>query len=162
MILHILLTLALVGLSLLLGAGLYESIVLAPNYERDIPRSLEQARGFFISRTPAHFFRVVSPLTQVLLLGSAIAGWSQPRLRWTAVTALVTLVLTDIITYAFHYPRLRVMFGDPLPADVAPVRKAARQWAAGNWVRIFLLLLSFLMVLHGLIQTGNHMPRMFH
>ena len=31
-------TLALLGLALLLGATVYETIVMAPNYERDIPR----------------------------------------------------------------------------------------------------------------------------
>jgi hypothetical protein len=44
MIPHLLSTLALLGLALLLGATIYESVVMAPNYERDIPTALELAR----------------------------------------------------------------------------------------------------------------------
>jgi hypothetical protein len=53
---ELLVTLALLGLSLLLGATAYESVVMAPNYEGDLPS------------TPANYFRVVAPATLVLLL----------------------------------------------------------------------------------------------
>jgi hypothetical protein len=44
MIPHVLSTLALIGPALLLGATIYQSVVMAPNYERDIPTSIELAR----------------------------------------------------------------------------------------------------------------------
>ena len=46
MIAEVLATLALFGLALLLGATIYESVVMAPNYERDIPNSIDLARQF--------------------------------------------------------------------------------------------------------------------
>ncbi len=66
--------LALLGVALLLGAALYESLVIAPNYEREIPGSVQAAREFLKKRTPAHYFRPLAPLAQLLSLGSLIAG----------------------------------------------------------------------------------------
>lgn len=75
---HVLLTLTLIAVSLLLGATVYESVVMAPNYERDVPASIEAARRFLVKRTPAHFFRALTPAAQILALASTIAAWTAP------------------------------------------------------------------------------------
>jgi hypothetical protein len=139
MIPHLLSTLALLGLALLLGATIYESVVMAPNYERDIPTSIELARQFLKRTTPAHYFRIITPLTQLLLLASLVTSWQIPAARWPLLTALGVLVLLDIITFTFHYPRLAIMFKAPMPEDPARLRRAAREWALGNIVRAVLL-----------------------
>jgi hypothetical protein len=139
MIPHVLSTLALLGLALLLGATLYESVVMAPNFERDIPTSIELARQFLKRTTPAHYFRIITPLTQLLLLASLVASWQIPAARWRLLTALGVLVLLDVITFTFHYPRLGIMFKAPMPGDPALLRRAAREWALGNIVRAILL-----------------------
>ena len=73
---------------ILLGAGVYESVVLAPNLQ-GAPTSLEHARGFYHLTNPGVFFRVVSPATQLFLVvafgrqlevpGHAIASGCRPR-----------------------------------------------------------------------------------
>jgi hypothetical protein len=155
MIQHYLLTLALLGLASLLGATLYESVVMAPNYERDVPTSIDVARQFLKRTTPAHYFRVVSPLTQVVLLVSLIAYWGVPGGRWALAIAFGTSVLADVITYTFHYPRLAVMFKHPMPEDPMRLRRAAREWAAGNWVRGILLLVALLSVVEALVRVAS-------
>ena len=97
-------TLALLGLALLLGATVYETIVMAPNYERDIPASIDLARQFLQRVTPAHYFRIISPLTQLLLVVSVVACWGVSGARWWLLTALGALALADIITFTFHIP----------------------------------------------------------
>jgi hypothetical protein len=139
MIPYVLSTLALLGLALLLGATIYESVVMAPNYERDIPTSIELARQFLKRTTPAHYFRIITPLTQLLFLASLLASWQIPAARWRLLTALGVLVLLDVITFAFHYPRLAIMFKAPMAEDAARLRRAAREWALGNIVRALLL-----------------------
>ena len=139
MIPQLLSTLALLGLALMLGATIYESVVMAPNYERDIPTSIELARQFLKRTTPAHFFRIITPLTQLLLLASLVPSWQIPDARWRLLTAIGVLVLLDIITFTFHYPRLGIMFKAPMPEDPARLRRAAREWAVGNIVRAVLL-----------------------
>jgi hypothetical protein len=51
---------ALVVSAMLLGAGVYESAVVAPNFQ-GAPTSLEHARGFYHATNPGTFFRVLSP-----------------------------------------------------------------------------------------------------
>ena len=144
---YLLSTLALLGLALLLGATVYETIVMAPNYERDIPASIDLARQFLRRVTPAHYFRIISPLTQLLLVASLVACRGVLGARWWSLTALGALVVTDVITFTFHYPRLSIMFKEPIPHNPARLRRAAREWAVGNLVRVALLVGAFLSVL---------------
>ena len=139
--------LALLGLALLLGATAYETVVMAPNYERDIPASIGLARQFLRRVTPAHYFRIISPLTQLLLLVSVVVCWGVPGARWFLLAALGALVLADVITFTFHYPRLNIMFKEPISPDPARLRGAAREWAVGNLVRGALLVGAFLAAL---------------
>jgi uncharacterized membrane protein len=120
---------------------------MAPNYERDIPTSIELARQFLKRTTPAHFFRIITPLTQLLLLASLVASWQIPAARSRLLTALLILVLLDVITFTFHHPRLGVMFKAPLPEDPARLHRAAREWALGNIVRAILLVGALLSAL---------------
>jgi hypothetical protein len=140
-------TLALLGLALLLGATVYETIVMAPNYERDIPASIDLARQFLTRVTPAHYFRIISPLTQLLLVAGVVVHWGAADARGWLLTALGALLVADVITFRFHYPRLNIMFKDPIPNDPVRLRRAAREWAVGNLVRGALLLVAFLSVL---------------
>jgi hypothetical protein len=140
-------TLALLGLALLLGATLYESVVMAPNYERDIPTSIDVARQFLKRTTPTHYFRLISPITELLLLASLVASWPIAAARSRLLAALGLLVLLDVITFTFHYPRLAIMFKAPMPENPARLRRAAREWARGNIVRVLLLTVAFLSAL---------------
>jgi len=145
---QLLTTLALLGLTLLLGATVYESVVMAPNYERDIPDSISLARRFLERTTPAHYFRVIAPLTLVLLLIDVIVSWRVQDARVGLLIGFAALVIGDAITFAFHYPRLDIMFRQPLGEDADRLRKAAREWSRGNVVRAVLLVVAFLAVLH--------------
>jgi hypothetical protein len=150
---HVLATLALLAVALLPGATCYEAVVMAPNYERDVPSSLDLARRFLQRTTPAHYFRVVAPLAQVLTLLTVIAAWNRPR-HLAFTVALGLLVIADVITYTFHYPRLAVMFKST-QLDSARLARAAREWAVGNWIRAALLVLVLLAVLRGLLQLAR-------
>jgi uncharacterized membrane protein len=159
MMAHVLATLALVGIASLLGATIYEAVVMAPNYERDIPTSIDLARRFLRRTTPAHYFRILTPVTQVVLLAGVVASWRLAPARWGLATALGILVLTDVITFTFHYPRLAVLFKAPMPDDPERLRRAAREWSVGNYVRAALLAVALLATLHAII-TGpiGHVP----
>ena len=88
---------------------------------------------------------------QKVLLASLIASWPLEAARWRLLTAFALLVLVDVITYAFHYPRLTVMFKTPLPEDPSPIARAAREWARGNIVRVVLLAGAFLSAIQAVI-----------
>jgi len=160
MLLPALLTLAIVALALLFGATVYESVVMAPNFERDIPDSIALARRFLQRRTPAHFFRPLAPLAQLLLLACLIAAWPEPATRWPAVLGLGAIVVADVITFTYHYPRLAVMFKASEPQDPSVLRGAARGWARGNLVRAVLLLIALLATIHGLAEAREAIGRL--
>lgn len=129
-------------LGALVGAGCYESVVMAPNYAADIPNSLEHARLFMRVTNPGNFFRVLAPATQLALLLSVVIFWRLRPSRWWYVSALVLLLSVDVITFTFHYPRNDLLFHSPMTQSVPQLTAAAHEWATGNVFRIGLLLAS--------------------
>jgi hypothetical protein len=124
---------ALVLSVMLFGAGVYESVVVAPNFQ-GAPTSLEHARGFYHATNPGTFFRMLSPATQLFPLVALVSNWRPPVTRWRLAGALALAVLGDVITFQFHYPRNAILFGAPLTGrPAADFDRVATQWAAGNY-----------------------------
>lgn len=146
--------LGVIAVAVLLGATVYESVVMAPNYERDIPESVARARAFLVVRTPAHFFRVATPVAQLVLFGAVLSSWRTPA-RWPLCVALGVLLLTDVVTFGFHYPRLRIMFKEPMPTEAKGLRQAAREWAIGNIGRAVMLVAALLAAVQATVVLAH-------
>jgi pimeloyl-ACP methyl ester carboxylesterase/uncharacterized membrane protein len=146
MILTVLEILDVLGLSVLLGGGIYESAVISPNYRSNLPESLTHLRAFFTKRTPANLFRIASPITMIFLLATVIMCWGSHSARWWYLAAFAALILADSITYGFHYPRNNVLFIKPLTGDTKILQRLADEWARGNYVRIVLMVVSIIAV----------------
>jgi uncharacterized membrane protein len=144
---------ALLGASALVGASLYDAVVLAPNL-RGGPTALEHGRLFMSAATPANLFRILSPSTQFLLFLAVVVNWRSPQRRWLLVAALVALVLSDVITFTYHYPRNRLMFDAPLTVEPERLSRAAGEWAAANFLRVALVLGCWLATLIALMRLG--------
>jgi hypothetical protein len=69
---------------------------------------------------------------------------------------LLLLVLTDVITFSFHYPRNELLFQRPFD-QVTPsqLQDAVRQWSPGNYVRVGLLAVATVSALRGLMSSGT-------
>ncbi len=150
--------LSLLGVGALFGGSLYDAVVLAPNL-RGGPGGLEHGRLFMARATPANLFRIAAPLTQVLTLLALIANWSSPQCRWPLAAAFVALLVNDVITFTYHYPRNRLFFTAPLTIEPQRLDKAARQWAAMNLVRVALVLGAWVGVWIAVVrlaQEGSH------
>jgi hypothetical protein len=145
---------ALVVSAVLLGAGIYESVVLAPNLQ-GAPISLEHARGFYHVTNPGAFFRVVSPATQLFLLLALVCNWRPPVTRWSLAGGLALAILADVITFKFHYPRNTTLFLAPLTGPAADLDRVATEWAAGNYVRIVLVLTAVVLVMLSMIRIAR-------
>src|SRR5712671_7247472 len=85
---------ALVLSAMLLGAGVYESVAVAPNFH-GAPASLEHARGFYHAANPGMFFRVLSPAVQLFLLLVLVCNWRPSATRWRLAGALAFAILAD-------------------------------------------------------------------
>ncbi len=120
----------------LLFANVYNSIVDVPNWGRDIPASLIAAREYFQAANPGTFYRVGSPINQVLTLLALIICWrSGPRVRINCALALICAIATDVFTFAYFYPRNEIMFVAPLDPNVETLKAALAGWAIMNWPR---------------------------
>jgi len=130
---------ALLCVGALLGAALYDAVVLAPNL-RGGPAGLEHGRLFMSAATPANLLRILSPASQILALLAVVTTWSSPQRRWPLIGPLLALVASDVITFTYHYPRNRLMLTAPLTIEPKVLALAARQWAATNLARVVLVL----------------------
>ena len=128
-----------------------ESIVMNPNYRSSIPQAIVSLRQFMKVTTPANFFRIVSPITMLSLLATVLILWNSTNGKWWFITAFVMLLIADSITYAFHYPRNKVLFINPLSSDNDLLSRLAREWQIGNLVRILLLTIATISILCGIL-----------
>jgi hypothetical protein len=119
----------------LLFVNIYNSLVDAPNWGVDLPNSLLATRQYFSASNPGDFFRVFSPINQVLALIAVIVSWKSGRGRYLALGALGLAVLADVFTFGYFYPRNEILFVAPLEAGADVARQAWEQWSTMNWLR---------------------------
>jgi hypothetical protein len=55
------------------------------------------------------------------------------------VLALLALVIADVVTFTYHYPRNATMFTSPLTVDPERLRAAASEWQTANYGRVALV-----------------------
>ena len=120
----------------LLFANVYNSIVDAPNWGHNIPASLIAAREYFQVADPGTFYRLFSPVQQVLTLVAVVICWTaNSRVRYLLIAALVISVSADVFTFGYFYPRNEILFRSALDGSNDAAVAAWSQWSAMNWVR---------------------------
>jgi uncharacterized membrane protein len=139
---------------MLLGTGVYQNVVDAPNYHGGIT-ALEHARGFYHATNPGNFFRGLVPTTQLFLLLAIIFNWKATRTRWTLVGALAALILADMVTFRFHYPRNDILFIAPLTQPPEYYDRVVTEWAMGNYVRVALILVTVVLAVVSIIRVAR-------
>ncbi|MEO6650777.1 MAG: DUF1772 domain-containing protein [Chitinophagaceae bacterium] len=127
----------------LLFVNLYTSFIDARSWGSNIPGSIATAREYFNIVTPGNFFRIFSPVNQILALLSLILFWrSSPCIRLYLGIAFVMYILADVLTFAYFYPRNDILFKTALLTDVDLLRKIWSEWSGMNWVRTLVLLIG--------------------
>ena len=137
----------------LLFVNLYNSIVDAPNWGASMTDSIVAARQYFSVANPGTFFRIVSPLSQVLALIAVII--CRKNNRYLALGSLALAILADVMTFAYFYPRNEILFSAPI--DEMAVRLAWEQWSSMNWVRSGLCLINTVIAFALLISTSKRL-----
>ena len=142
-------TAAVLLVAAILGACAYESVVVSYSWAAKPAEAVGLYRSLGAIVTPARFFRRLAPLSQLSLVVAVILSFlSGVALAWTG-TALAAMVLVDVITFTFHYPRNRALFIDPI-LPVARLEEIAREWRRGNAARVFLVTIAFFALLRAL------------
>jgi Domain of unknown function (DUF1772) len=124
----------------LLFTNIYTSLVDAKSWGADIPKSIETAREYFKTVNPGNFFRMISPPNQVVALVVLILFWKvSATVRIYLGMALILYVCVDVFTFAYFYPRNKIMFETtPIP-DIQSVKNAWTDWNTMNWLRSLIL-----------------------
>jgi hypothetical protein len=144
----------------LLFVNFYNSVIDARSWGSDIPNSIEITREYFKTVNPGNFFRLYSPVNQLLALVVLILFWKySPSIRLYLGAALVLYVMCDVLTFAYFYPRNDIMFKTASLTDTELLRKTWSQWNNMNWVRSFILLVGLffsLLSLHKIYLRYNN------
>ena len=124
----------------LLFTNIYTSLVDAKSWGADIPKSIETAREYFKTVNPGNFFRMISPPNQVVALVVLILFWKvSATVRIYLGMALILYVCVDVFTFAYFYPRNKIMFETtPIP-DIQSLKNAWTDWNTMNWPRSLIL-----------------------
>lgn len=124
----------------LLFVNIYNSMIDARSWGADIPQSIAAAREYFKSANPGIFFRLFSPLNQIVALLCLTLFWkTSVEVRIFLAVALVLYVLGDVFTFAYFYPRNDILFKTTPLTDVDTLRKTWTGWNAMNWLRSFIV-----------------------
>ncbi|MDO3625786.1 DUF1772 domain-containing protein [Mucilaginibacter sp. BT774] len=120
----------------LLFTNIYTSVVDARNWGANIPSSIQTTRDYFKAANPGTFYRIFSPANQVAGLLALILCWrAGKRVRIYCAIALVFAVGTDMLTFAYFYPRNDIMFKSPIATNLEAIKTALEQWRSMNWFR---------------------------
>ena len=149
---YIVTVLALLSVGALFGGSLYDTLVLAPNLQGGA-EGLEHGRQFMSAATPANFFRILAPASQVLMLAALVANWRAPQVRWPLLAALAALAIADAVTFTYHYPRNAIMFTAPLSVEPERLRAVAREWQTANYLRVLLVVSAWLATVRAITQV---------
>lgn len=143
------------GTALILGAGLYEALVVVPFWSAGVPASL--AEGNPLLRVPMRSGQVFWPfftpaLGLIALLALVTSFGSSPRYLAWRLAATGLLLLVSIATLVYFRPAiigLVVHHGAGRTPDA--VNAEARRWVALNWVRVLAVAASLAMGVRALL-----------
>lgn len=137
----------------LLLTNMYTSIVDAPAWSADIPQSLEATKKHYSVTNPGTFFRIFSPANQFMAFLSLVLFWhTSKRARLFFGLALVLVVLADVMTFTYFYPRNAILFEGPL-TDTDMLRRVSDEWKSMNWVRSLIVLAGLVCAFLGLDEV---------
>lgn len=128
-------------ISIALAAGLlfvnvYNSIIDVKSWGSNIPDSIATTRAYFKTVNPGNFFRLFSPINQVLALLVLLLFWkSAPGARIYMGAAFALYVLTDVFTFGYFYPRNEIMWNTAQLTEIDLLRKTWSEWSSMNWLR---------------------------
>ena len=127
----------------LLFANLYTSLIDSKAWGTDMPNSIAVAREYFKTVNPGNFFRMFSPVNQLLGIIVLILFWkASPSIRLCLGAALVLYLLAEGLTFGYFFPRNDIMFRDASLTDTDLLRKTLTEWTRMNWVRSAILLVG--------------------
>jgi len=125
-------------LMILLGAILFETLILYPNIFHDVPGSLETTLAFMVVRGPHDFFPLVGNLAVLTGIGSLVLGWRVKSARyWILGSVIIIFVGEFLFSIVYFWPRNTIMFTEGTAVhSVAYLQQTAQEFQTGHWLRV--------------------------
>ncbi|GAB2812144.1 anthrone oxygenase family protein [Ferruginibacter profundus] len=121
--------------------NVYTSLIDARSWGSDVPVSIATARDYFKTVNPGNFFRIFSPVNQLLGLLVLVLFWKYaPAVRFYLGGALLMYLVAEAMTFGFFYPRNDIMFRTAQLTDIELLKRTVSEWQLMNWVRSLVLL----------------------
>ena len=115
--------------------NVYTSLVDVPAWDHNVPASIDVARQYFSVSNPGTFFRIFSPLNQLLGLLSMLLFWKRsPQVRLLLIAAFLLYITGEGLTFQYFYPRNAILFGHEA-VDTTRLQSILADWRNMNWVR---------------------------
>lgn len=129
----------------LLFVNMYTSIVDVKSWGSNIPESIATTREYFKTVNPGNFFRIFSPINQLLGLLVLVVFWkTAPSARLYMGAAFAMYLAAEAMTFGYFYPRNDIMFKTASLTDVELLTTTFNEWKSMNWVRSGLLLIGLI------------------
>jgi len=149
---EILLWLFVINLGIASGAGLYETVIIIPQWFIKSPTGLViKSEAMRQSDTGRKFWAYVTtiPLTLLTLANLVVAWQSQgPEHYWWLSASLIVLI-ERIATFTFFIPTAIKLMRDE-PSSAFTNKNSASRWVSLNYIRLFLNLIGWIAALKGL------------
>jgi hypothetical protein len=123
-----------------LGANVFEAVVDVPNWSQ--PGGVAAYRSFIRARHAGHFYRVLSPLSIVLLAAALATGWSALLHNAAVGTALAAAVFAEIHTVVYFFPRNARLFFSADQESFDVEQRLVAEWGRANLLRCAVVLVG--------------------
>lgn len=155
-----------IALSLVIGGGLYETLVVMPLWTLSPPDSVlayyqhSVAHPQFVTNQGGRFWIFFTPLLGLTAIATLVAGLkTRPEhRRWRIAGAALALVVV-VSTFAWFVPNVLLLMGEGV-TKLSPERVTSltNWWVRLNWVRVFIYITAWLAGLRALtLPSGREM-----
>jgi hypothetical protein len=155
MITTIAVVLLLLSVTLGLGGGLYEILVIYPNWKHDVhPLTLRgklQSSGMILAAK--RFWPIVSPAQVLLSVTNIVLAWNHTggaRVYW--LTAAVAVFISRVITFSYFIPVMIRKIMQPETIEAGRLQAIIKQWTALSPLRLVFEFFAWIMLVVALMH----------
>ena len=129
------LIISLIAVALMVGGGIYEGLVIVPQFKSNPPQSfriIQKNTGVPLQR----FWVPVHILITIALIGAALANWKSPERRMLIITAISSYVVMRVWS-GLYFIREMLRFQKVSPeSDSTPeLLNRVKRWTTLTWFR---------------------------
>jgi hypothetical protein len=144
---QIFLLLFILFLSLGMGGGLYETLVVYPNWKTNptpqgLAQKFEESGQALAAR---RFWPLISPMTALLALLNLFLAWQETDLLRTVwLTAAIVIIVKSIATYTYFVPTMIRKLGKAAVMRPEELTKSVRIWTTLSPLRLCMELFGWI------------------